>query len=166
MERAKGNNSSWSELATPSETNYGDSGAEPGVLYWYRVRACNNYGECSNYAPIDSGYKALEAPSLKRSIKSDNELKWNPVINATFYHLYQAVDIYYYPEYEEKKFKFKSIQIGLTYDLDDWEARKHPAVAIQACNSLTCSQITVWNLTKPSIQGIIGLLLQRGLDSL
>lgn len=45
----------YGELDVSDEPEYEDFEVEPGQTYWYKVRACNNYG-CSAYSNVDSGY--------------------------------------------------------------------------------------------------------------
>lgn len=63
-----------SRIYSGAGTHYNDTDAEPGVTYFYRVRACNGQG-CSSLSNQDSGYK-LEEPGPEIP-KAPTNLKLN-----------------------------------------------------------------------------------------
>jgi hypothetical protein len=160
LERSKIGSSIWNELATPSVTSYVDSGAKPGILYRYRVKACHFYGGCSNYTKIEEGYRNLKTPEFNNDNNAGEVLTWDYSINAAFYRLYEAVDNAFHANFDKDNFELvKIVRVYSSHKfLINDRLIDHPSVAIQACNSLTCSGFEVWNSRTPLFPAL-GLLL-------
>ena len=76
---------------------YDDTGASPGTVYFYWVRACNT-GVCSGFSSSDSGYREGEllAPQAPDQVDASNgtysdkvHLTWASSVGATFYKVYR-----------------------------------------------------------------------------
>lgn len=82
-------------ISSPSITNWKDTGLEPGVTYYYKIRTYTKSGsgnKYGSYSAVASG-EIMGIPSIK-SIKSSNDKKlvitWNAVDNADNYEIYRA----------------------------------------------------------------------------
>ncbi|NJN45492.1 MAG: fibronectin type III domain-containing protein [Candidatus Competibacteraceae bacterium] len=47
---------------TVNSTSFEDTSVTPGIIYWYRVKACNSAG-CSGFSSADNGFAVLEVPN-------------------------------------------------------------------------------------------------------
>ena len=76
-------------IATPTSTSHNDSTAEPGMLYYYWVRAVTSSGT-SAFSASDSGYRPLSVPT-GIGATSGNEtgvtVSWSSVTGATSYQV-------------------------------------------------------------------------------
>ena len=74
---------------------FDDQQANPGVTYYYWVKACNAVG-CSDYSPPDTGYWAEILPDPPSDLSASNGdytdkvlLYWTPSEGASGYHVYR-----------------------------------------------------------------------------
>lgn len=80
-------------LGQVAVTNYTDSTAVPGALYYYWVKATNAMGASAFSAP-DTGYRALSAPAGVSATESSTggvTVTWGAVTGASYYRVYRAV---------------------------------------------------------------------------
>ena len=76
---------------------YDDTSADPGTIYYYWVKACNEY-HCSDFSTSDSGWRAadvLTAPTgvlATDGIYNDKVIiTWNGVGGADYYQVYRNI---------------------------------------------------------------------------
>ena len=139
-------------LASPAASPYDDTGATPGVTYYYWVQACQG-GNCSDYSAFDTGWSVLSAPTgiqASDGTYTDKvQVRWDAVNGATSYQIYRA----------ESEIGTKS-QIGhsAASPYDDLTATAYISYFywVKACNGTNCSDFssvfdTGWrNLTAPT----------------
>ena len=83
------------QIGAPSITNYNDTNSNPGIVYYYRVKASNSTGD-SAFSNYDSGYRALTAPATP--VASDGTytdkvtITWSSVTGATLYKVYRCTN--------------------------------------------------------------------------
>ncbi len=99
--RSNGSEGVYSQIASTSSSPYDDSSAAEGIIYSYKVKACENSSgtdRCGDYSYSDSGYRALVAPAApSATVQSANQinLSWPSVSVATYYLLYNdGIQIY------------------------------------------------------------------------
>ncbi len=85
------------KLLTNSHTTnlYDDTNAEVGTTYYYWVKACNSAG-CSTYSKYDSGYRAIEIPTVPEKVSASDgtyddkvRVSWDESDRATYYEVYR-----------------------------------------------------------------------------
>ena len=80
-------------LSSPSSGPHEDTSANPGVYYYYWVKACDST-VCSSYSSSDQGYRALTPPaSINASdgLYTDRvALTWTASDGASYYQIYRA----------------------------------------------------------------------------
>jgi fibronectin type 3 domain-containing protein len=80
-------------LGSPATSPYNDSGATPGVTYYYWVKACNGTN-CSNFSTNDTGWRKLLAPTgvtASDGTYTDKvALSWTGSAGATYYQVYRS----------------------------------------------------------------------------
>jgi len=79
-------------LGSTSNTVYTDSGANPGTLYYYWVKASNSSG-ASDFSPYNTGYRTLSAPTGVTASDDDSDkvaVSWSSVSGASYYRVYRA----------------------------------------------------------------------------
>ncbi len=84
------------KIAETTATSYDDTAIVRGRTYWYKVKACNEYG-CSDFSPADSGVAALQAPSAPQNVQASDgtfsdrvRITWSPVSGAARYEVHRA----------------------------------------------------------------------------
>lgn len=80
--------------AVSSTTNYTDSSAEPGKLYYYWVRATNILG-ASVFSASDTGYRLFPSPTITATDGTYTDrvsLTWTNIQNATNYSIYRSTN--------------------------------------------------------------------------
>ena len=88
--RATSQNGTYSLLGTVTATNYTNTGAKAGTIYWYKVKAVNSAGE-SPYSNIVSGQATVTTLTLGHSSTSGKpQLTWKAVSGAASYKVYRA----------------------------------------------------------------------------
>jgi surface protein len=138
-------------LASPATSPYDDTGATPGMTYYYWVKACNG-ALCSSYSAYDTGWRNLSAPTTftaSDGTYTDHvRVSWDAASGATFYEVYRA----------DSAIGAKTLlDSPATSPYDDTSAA--PAVTyyywVKACSGLGCSDFsandTGWrNLAAPT----------------
>jgi len=142
---------SYTLIATVEGTSYMDMDVSPGETYWYKLRACNDFG-CSDLSQAASGYAGLQAalPTPTNLSASDGEyadrieVSWDPVDGAANYLLYRStaqegpyellVDV------TEPTYQDREVATGVEY----W-------YRVRACNDQGCSA-----LSEPDVGSVSG----------
>lgn len=75
LERALSQNGPFLNIATTTLTTYEDTGLDPGKTYYYRVRAYDNAGNCSDYSNIAS---ATTLPAVDTTPPNISDTQVNP----------------------------------------------------------------------------------------
>lgn len=83
-------------IAQTSATSYEDREVVIGRPYYYKVKACNNYG-CSDFSEVDSGQAAAEAPAAPANVQASDgtysdrvRVTWSAVPGAARYEVHRA----------------------------------------------------------------------------
>lgn len=84
------------KIAEAFGTSYDDTTVIRGRTYWYKVKACNQYG-CSAFSPADSGQAALNALSAPANVSASDgtfsdrvRVTWSAVPGAARYEVHRA----------------------------------------------------------------------------
>jgi len=97
--RSKGN-----ELTTATQivnnhpsSPYDDTSADPGTIYYYWVKACNEY-HCSEFSTSDSGWRAADVLTAPTGVLATDGtyndkviITWNGVGGADYYQVYRNI---------------------------------------------------------------------------
>lgn len=84
-------------IAYPKAGIFDDKNAIPGVIYYYRVKACTSV-KCGKFSSADTGYIRTEPAAPTGVNASDGiyvkrvQLNWNKVDDATVYRVYRCSD--------------------------------------------------------------------------
>ncbi len=83
--------SGWSRIAAVSGTNYTDSTAVPGNMYYYTVRALKNGALSSDFDRTGLCFVYLSTPVLSKASNVNNGIKitWKGTAGATGYRIYR-----------------------------------------------------------------------------
>ncbi len=81
----------YTQIATPTATNYADSTVTNGTKYYYVVSAYNAYGQSANSAEV-SATPAAAAPPVPANVtafagNAEVNLRWSTSTGATSYHV-------------------------------------------------------------------------------
>ena len=91
-----GTESCGSAIATPIGPPYNDTGALPGVDYYYRVKACAGATNCSDFSAYDAGWRMPATPvnvqASDGAFTDKIQITWNAVTGVTSYELYRYID--------------------------------------------------------------------------
>ncbi len=131
-------------LGATTSATFEDKTAEVGKIYYYAIRACNNYG-CSAHSDYDRGWVGRSsnlAPAQPTGLSASNgtyeykvAIKINPVYGATKYRLYRSTSF-------NGEIKF----LGASYSnrLNDLSAESGRTYyyAARACNDKACSALS------------------------
>lgn len=139
--RARGEPAGFVLLSAVEATQYDDYDIEPGVTYWYKVRACNG-GACSVLSDPVSGYAGpmgLPAPEGISATDGDYFDKivvtWEAVEGASGYVVYRA-------ENEDGSFEPRAEVEETTYE----DTEVLPGVSywyrVRACNADACGPLS------------------------
>ncbi len=133
-----------STIYTGSSLSYNDTGASPGVYYYYRVKACNTAG-CSGYSSYNTGYRLAPPATPSTPSASDGSytdrvrVSWSSVSGATSYQVFRCTSS-----------STSSCGAGFTDSAspyDDYAAA--PGVTyfyrVKACNTAGCSGYSSYN---------------------
>lgn len=90
-----------SVIGSPSSTSYNDTGATPGVTYYYRVKACNSSG-CSGFSSHNTGWRAPACYILTRThTGTGNNPTASPTsssgCNSGYYHAGESITMTAHP---------------------------------------------------------------------
>ncbi len=132
--------SSCSKGVAVKRSPYGDKTARPGVLYYYRIKACSNIS-CSKFSKADRGERKLlrphapAKPTASTHLDKEILLGWKPVNNATRYEIskFGAFDHFSNKRYTgpiaaTMYYSDKAIYPGASYEY-----------RVYACNASGCS---------------------------
>jgi fibronectin type 3 domain-containing protein len=90
-----GTGSCGAAVGTPTSSPYNDTGASPGVDYYYRVKACAGASNCSDFSDYDAGWRIPAAPvnvqASDGAFTDKIQIMWETVPGATFYKLYRYI---------------------------------------------------------------------------
>ncbi|QQS54013.1 MAG: hypothetical protein IPM89_14440 [Candidatus Competibacteraceae bacterium] len=124
-------------------TRFDDFTPDPGLTYWYTVRACNSAG-CSDFSSPDSGYAQAQVsiPSTPTGVSASDgaypdrvRIVWRTVADATTYEVYRS-----------DSSSSRETRIGTTSgtQFDDISAIPGTTYAyrVKACNSAGCSDFS------------------------
>jgi len=85
-------------IGFPEVASFSDAGATPGVVFYYRVRACTASG-CSQFSDADSGFMATQLQKPTGIKATDGtftdrvRVTFNTVADATVYRLFRCLTI-------------------------------------------------------------------------
>lgn len=140
--RATEEDGDYEKIGETPATRFSDTEASANVLYWYRVRACNQFG-CSAFSQADSGWRLGQmAPSVPRNVQASDgtfsdriRVTWSASPGASSYEIWRSdvrdadyfkIDTATSPPYEDR-----AVIRGRTY----W-------YKIKACNQYGCSDFS------------------------
>ncbi|MBC7317964.1 hypothetical protein H5T57_01740, partial [Candidatus Bipolaricaulota bacterium] len=138
--RATSEDGEYEKIGETKLTRFSDTTASPNVLYWYRVRACNQFG-CSSFSHADSGYYLGSAPPQPpQNVQASDgtfsdriRVTWSESIGASYYEVYRSdvpgADFLYLAQTGGTSYDDQEIVIGRTY-----------YYKVKACNSIGCSE--------------------------
>ncbi len=138
--RAGNEEGPYEEIASTSATFYDDGSVTPGVIYWYKVKACNGAG-CSELSEPDSGYAQPptgELPPPANVAASDGDYPdkirviWDAVPGAMRYQVLRA---------SSATGIYALRSVVTTNSFDDWNVVPGDIYwyKIRACNDAGCS---------------------------
>lgn len=137
--RATSEDGEYEKIGETKLTRFSDTTASPNVLYWYRVRACNQFG-CSSFSQTDSGYYLGQAPPQPpQNVQASDgtfsdriRVTWSESIGASYYEVYRSdvpgADFLRVAQTGGTSYDDQEIVIGRTY-----------YYKVKACNSIGCS---------------------------
>lgn len=91
--RSEKRNSGYSLMKTTSSTSYINTKSEPGIKYWYKVRAVDEDGNKSRFSSPKYRYTKLARPVVKGTHVAStgkNKLTWETVDGASAYEIWRA----------------------------------------------------------------------------
>jgi len=140
--RAEEEDGDYEKIGESTTTTFPDTEAQGNRLYWYRVRACNQFG-CSALSEADSGYYLAPAPPLPpQNVQASDgtfsdriRVTWSEVVGATYYELYRSdipgADFLRIAQVSTTSYDDQGIVLGRTY-----------YYRVKACNSYGCSNFS------------------------
>lgn len=95
--RATEEDGDYEKIGETPALRFTDETASPNVLYWYRVRACNQFG-CSAFSPADSGFRyGQKPPAPPQNVQASDgtytdriRITWSPSLGATYYEIHRS----------------------------------------------------------------------------
>ncbi len=134
-----------------TSSRYVDEGLQPGTVYYYRVRGCND-NSCS--APAITGGLtesdgAVDVPAIPDGVKGEKirirfwpdhaAVTWNAVEGATFFEVYQGSDLD--AEVSAPQVRYTDFSPNRFHG-----AFQSTSYKVRACNKAGCSEFseTVW----------------------
>lgn len=127
---------------TVTGTTYDDLDAAPGVVYWYRVKACNAAG-CSAFSAPDSGYTFPSAPDPATNVSASDgtysdrvRVTWTAAAGAANYEVHRA-------ESEGGTYERRATVTGTSYDDTAVTVGTTYWYRVKACNTAGCSAFSV-----------------------
>ncbi|HRS14590.1 MAG TPA: hypothetical protein P5259_06350 [Candidatus Bipolaricaulis sp.] len=125
-----------------SGTTYDDRDASPGVVYWYKVKACNASG-CSAFSAPDSGFTFASAPDPVTNVSATDgtytdrvRVTWTAVTGAANYEVHRA-------ESEDGTYTRRATVTGASYDDTGVTQGTTYWYKVTACNTAGCSAFSV-----------------------
>jgi fibronectin type 3 domain-containing protein len=125
-----------------SGTTYDDRDASPGVVYWYKVKACNASG-CSAFSAPDSGFTFASAPDPVTNVSATDgtytdrvRVTWTAVTGAANYEVHRA-------ESEGGTYTRRATVTGASYDDTGVTQGTTYWYKVTACNTAGCSAFSV-----------------------
>jgi fibronectin type 3 domain-containing protein len=146
--RASAEEGPYTRIAVVAEPPYLDEEVDPGVTYWYKVRACNRAG-CSPFTPARMGRAGfIPAPptglTASQGTFADHiRLSWEPVQGATSYTIERA-------QTQDGPFTSLGQTSQTFYEDRDVVAGVVYWYRVRACSRLGCSEPT------PPVSGYVG----------
>ncbi|MBC7221175.1 hypothetical protein H5T55_06905 [Candidatus Bipolaricaulota bacterium] len=127
---------------TVAGTTYDDLDASPGVVYWYKVKACNPSG-CSAFSAADSGFTFPSAPDPVTNVSASDgtytdrvRVTWTAAAGAANYEVYRA-------DSETGTYTRRATVTGTTYDDTGVTVGTTYWYKVKACNTAGCSAFSV-----------------------
>jgi fibronectin type 3 domain-containing protein len=125
-----------------SGTTYDDLDATPGMLYWYRVKACNALG-CSAYSAANSGFTFATIPDPVANVTASDgthsdrvRVTWPAVAGATSYEVQRA-------DSEGGPYTLRATVPGASYDDTGVTVGTTYWYRVRPCNAAGCSAVSV-----------------------
>jgi fibronectin type 3 domain-containing protein/V8-like Glu-specific endopeptidase len=127
-------------VASLSDTSLNDNSVEPGVQYYYWVKACISAG-CTDFSNHDTGWRGLSAPlnaSASGGTYTDRvSVVWSASIGASSYEVWRATSAggvkTLLASTASTSYEDTSADMGITYFY--W---------IKACNNMGCSDFSAY----------------------
>jgi len=140
--RAESEEGDYAKIGESTTTTFSDTEAQGNRLYWYRVRACNQFG-CSALSEPDSGYYLAPVPPLPpQNVEASDgtfsdriRVTWSAAVGASHYELYRSdipgADFLRIAQVSTTSYDDRAIVLGRTY-----------YYRVKACNSYGCSDFS------------------------
>jgi len=140
--RAESEEGDYAKIGESTTTTFSDTEAQGNRLYWYRVRACNQFG-CSALSEPDSGYYLAPLPPLPpQNVEASDgtfsdriRVTWSAAVGASHYELYRSdipgADFLRIAQVSTTSYDDRAIVLGRTY-----------YYRVKACNSYGCSDFS------------------------
>ncbi len=132
----------YSLRGTVAGTTYDDLDASPGVVYWYKVKACNPSG-CSAFSAPDSGFTFPSAPDPVTNVSASDgtytdrvRVTWTASTGAANYEVYRA-------DSEDGTYARRATVTGTSYDDTGVTVGTTYWYKVKACNTAGCSAFSV-----------------------
>ncbi len=127
---------------TVTGTLYDDMDAAPGVVYWYKVKACNALG-CSAFSAPDSGFTFATAPDPVTNVQASDgtysdrvRVTWTASAGAATYEVHRAPS-------EGGTYTLRGTTAGTSYDDTGVTQGTTYWYRVKACNTAGCSAFSV-----------------------
>lgn len=128
--------------ATVTGTTYDDRDASPGVVYWYKVKACNALG-CSAFSAPDSGFTFATVPDPVTNVQASDgtyndrvRVTWTASAGAASYEVHRA-------ESEGGTYTLRGTTTSTAYDDTGVTVGTTYWYRVRACNTAGCSAFSV-----------------------
>ncbi len=123
-------------------TLYDDMDASPGVVYWYKIKACNPSG-CSAFSAADSGFTFPSAPDPVTNVSASDgtyndrvRITWTASLGTATYEVYRSGS-------EGGTYALRGTATGTTYDDTGVTVGTTYWYRVRACNTAGCSAFSV-----------------------
>ncbi len=127
---------------TVTGTIYDDMDASPGVVYWYKIKACNPSG-CSAFSAADSGFTFPSAPDPVTNVSASDgthndrvRITWTASLGTATYEVYRS-------DSEGGTYALRGTATGTTYDDTGVTVGTTYWYRVRACNTAGCSAFSV-----------------------
>lgn len=140
--RATEEDGDYVKIGEVAATRFSDTAAAPNVLYWYRVRACNQFG-CSALSPADSGWRVgQEAPRAPQNVQASDgtfsdriRVTWTASVGAASYEIWRS-------DARDAQYFTIGTAVGTTYEDRDVIRGRTYWYKVKACNQYGCSDFS------------------------